>query len=587
MSGLSGISRTALFAGLFALVAIAAWALTIAFVFPGWFDPFWTYHSDAYISLANANSPAGIFDAATDPRPVVGVVTTLMAMLGHQGLFVALNVVLLGNVLLTAAVARTVFKDADLLLFAIAFGLYAFLIVLHPAQYVFATYDGAALICYFFLAIGLLAMITGRHLAIVWGACLLAFLSKETYHLSALILFGAYALDQRTVRGWLGLGGVIAAMAVTLAVGFLQRSMFISGGDDSAPYHVDLNPLSILDLLGRMISYGFNLAHLALLVLVVLGVVSGGINRLRLLMAVGVFVVAGLSSLLPYALLPNHFDAGYSFEASYFLFAPVFALACISPAVLRYVAIGLAALATGIQPVLAGPKYEMGRWSVEQQQRQARMWRALSAAAGDISPDATRILVIGTNFPFKPFDHSRALFALNIPRKLQFDVVKYGSEQDESHRARIAHLVTADQTQRNHYDRVWVFALTGDLILNFDPAADGVEIPLSEMAKYPALATVYPTGRAANWYDYMQCGNVLLDAGAFEPAEACLRTSIRTSGDNPYPHFYLGNALEKLGRLSEGRQAYAQAVAFEATSPNPAFKAALDALDAKIAGATP
>lgn len=557
-----------------AIVGGIVWGASLLFIFPGFFDPFWPNHSDAYIFVANSHTPNGLLDQLAGPRPVSSFLLTCIGWLGPQGFVGALHCILLLNLLLTLAIARRAYGATWSSGFVLCAALFFALVVLHPYQYVFGTYDATALLAYFFLSCALLAAQYRAPLYIVFSFLALSFLSKETYYASALFLFALQWFEHRDRKGLLVPAGVAVLIAATYLLNSALQSRFVTGDLHNGPYAIDLNPSSVLNLWIQYSLAGLNWAHLLALAAVVVAACWSFRAAPRILAVSGAMLVAGFLALLPNSIFPNHYFPGYAFEASYFLFAPIVAFAALPSKIMRIASICGALIAVVSSVVFVQQGYSASRWAVEQQMRQARIWRSLTIAAKELPESAQRVVVSGINFPFSPFDHSRSLLALNISEGVMFDVLSYGAPRADVKDPGISKMVDASIPLGN-YDAVWALSNDGTIVDLSSVSLSLANLFEGEVARYPALASLGAIEQPPSWYNYLSCGTALIGYEAWSDAERCLRRSIQLYQENPYPYYYLGGVLERLGRKREAIAEYAQSVSKQGASPNPAFEEAL------------
>lgn len=421
------------------------------------------------------------------------------------------------------------------------------------------------------------------------GLTLLAFLSKETYFVSAAFMAGAYAISQRLRPASLLPGvGVVAAGLVAFACERLIGSPFTAGGagpDD--PYRVVVGFASVWHQWLQYLSEGFNQASAAVVVLAIVGVAVGTGARSKETVWSMILPAAGLAALLPNCLLPNHHFAAYTWNTAYFFYAPIVMLGATS----RRKAVSLAAVVATVgvalySPVLSTKAFADQQWLLMNQRRQRHLLSATTTLARAIPRENESILVSGLDFPYSMFEYRSAAKSLGAPAGTKFYVIDYHAgkaasivtlfnKSDDS-----VSLVAPVRVKTLRFDEAWLIRDDGALIAKLQspalPPAKGGFSP-AEMLVYPALIDILGSvvHGSMDGYAYLRCGTRLLEYDNLTLAQRYLEAARPLIPDNPYPYYWLGVTFERQGKRSEARAAYQQAVAHQATSPNPAFQDAL------------
>ena len=110
-------------------------------------------------------------------------------------------------------------------------------------------------------------------------------------------------------------------------------------------------------------------------------------------------------------------------------------------------------------------------------------------------------------------------------------------------------------------------------------------VPLRDLVLFPALRPIREALRddPEAWYKLQEAGLVYWEWGQAEQAESMLLGAVRGGGGaNPYPYFYLGQISERRGESDWARRYYQRAVEREASSPNPAFREALERVGSAV-----
>jgi tetratricopeptide (TPR) repeat protein len=579
-------------------------ALALWLIFPGYYRPLWPHHSDFYIGPALVHAGFSLSDFMHLPRPTGALFLALIGHFGINGAMLAALVVVISNLVLLASLIRRALKLPLTFGFFVTFAGYTFLVFAHPYFYRFATYDGVAQfsLLLLLLAAGCWLRSWGQwspvSAAAAFALCLLSFLSKETYGLSALAVAALVGLKhwraQRSIAlvPFLSLG---LALLLAIWVNYLNSSPFTGAANfPDSPYRIDFSPPS---LFGQYIQYaraGLNgITTGALVLTVVLTLVVPEVKKYRAALLLP--LLAGALAILPNSALPNHFDAGYSWGAIALLYMPLMLMPLlIQRWGYRSVACGLSVLAL-LGMVHHGPGAG-SQWVLEQEARQRRLIKDLRPLITDLSAlaPAQHILVTGINFPFSPFDHALALRELGLGTLARFDVVSYfghsGGVPAIPQLDRVdsgVRVLMPNEVALQTYDQVWVFRNDGSLVqralrheypalVQAVPALPGIN-PLV----YPPLLDARLDEKGANLsaeqgFRLLNLGSALLGYENLEAAQYYLQRSYGLIPDNPYPAYFLGVSYEKQGSLSEALRWFERAVETDdRQNPNPAFAAAV------------
>jgi tetratricopeptide (TPR) repeat protein len=605
ITNLGTLKEIALLIGL----AMVIYGLVLRFIFPGYFNPAWPNHSDYYISAALAHSVSGFGDIIFEPRPVGFAFFKATGYLGIRGGIFAVIAVVLLNCVVTAALFRRVALIEMGWRFLLGFIAYVFLVFAHPYFHVFSTYDAFSQISYLLLIAAAWCLFqhnTVPRLGLIVAAtvlALLAFLAKETYGLSALILAAAWFLAKRqdgALRAAIPTISISAMLGSSLLINAMNGSPFTGGAKiGGSPYEIVLAPVRLLTEWSRYAAETFNAASTGLLLLLAFSTFIllrlTGIRRwLALLLP-----VAGALAWLPNACLPNHYMSGYSWNGAYLLYAPLLFVVPLWQAgrLFRFCSVVIIALALG-SPLLFDRAYKSNAWVLEQESRQRNLLQALGNITATLpnGGGVGRILITGINFTFSPFDHVMSMRSFPHMENIQLDVLAYahrtaapdlwGDPRDPSVR-----FIPPSEVVLSHYNHVWAFRSDGTLAKNVSEPGRFTSYSNAELGFSAAELLIYPNlfgifgdpsvqyfGRKPlGGYQYLECGGALLVYENLSGAEKCLTQSVRLIPDNPYPYFYLGQIHEKRGLFELAIASYEKAVAADnPKSPNPAFKNALE-----------
>ncbi|MBI3883561.1 MAG: hypothetical protein HY305_04920, partial [Sphingobacteriales bacterium] len=257
------------------VVAVVVHGLVLRFVFPGYYDPLWPIHSDFYLPVEIANSPASILSYITWPRPTGMVFFALIGKLGIHGSIAAIIFLGMLNAVLTALLIKSFLTINLNLKFLAVFITYVFLICSHPYFYSFYVHDAFSQLSYFLLLIGLFSFCELFNKSVLIATCslfvfsVLAFLAKETFGGAALVVSVVWFLYQRkkSVRdSIIPFVSIFIALIATFSFNFVIKSSFVT--NSNAAYKVDLNPASVLTEWFHYVKLGYNLGSVFLLILI-------------------------------------------------------------------------------------------------------------------------------------------------------------------------------------------------------------------------------------------------------------------------------------------------------------------------------
>ena len=587
--------RGALFGpqGLLLLAMVCgAYVAVLAFIFPGYFDPLYPIHSDIYFSPGlSARNPSltAYFDW---PRPAGYLAAHLFGLAGVRGFIFILVVITLVSTALTAdLVQRIVGRRLPLTMVA----LYAGLVFSHPQFYVNYVHDTLATLSYLYLIVGMTAwyLYVERPGPVRMALCVVPFLlaafTKETYFVTAVLFWTAQVLlcDGRVRRtAAVVLGVVLVAECAGLYWNLHSSETFMRLDDTSSVYAMDFSPSSMTSVLWF---YTKALMPWGVLIAVLAGLYAAFRER-RFFAPIATLCLGGFCALLPHAPLPHHLSAQYASTGAQLLLAPFLLAAAPFTGLsskrwmLGIGAAGWLAMAATVQR----PDYEQKRWAV----RQERINRNLMDTFprwNDLPPADRRILVTGLLTPVHPF-HNQHYILREFGEAREWTVA-VGRNIAKSHKPPVR-LTSAAEVDLWQFDRIFAFAPDGSLDGEWsrqDAAAlDGggeAEIPETDLVLFPALRPIREALRdnPEAWYKRQEAGLVYWEWGQAEQAESMLLAAVRRGGAaNPYPYFYLGQISEVGGESDWARRYYQGAVEREASSPNPAFREALERVGSAV-----
>ena len=343
-------------------------------VFPGFYAPTLFDHSDFYIPVALFHSAPGLLFMLAWPRPIGMAYLYATGALGVQGSVLAtLGVILLNITLVQMIVRRACHIDLTIGFFicAAAFDL---LIFAQPFFFAFAIHDALAQVSFFFLCVGFIFIVLRPQigwpeLAILGTASFCAFLTKETFAVSAVwlaLLIGYQRCQNRIVTIFVPALVIIAAFAAAAAYNLRVHSPFIEGSSDShSPYAQTHNIWIILTQFRDYVGAGMPLASIGLFLGLFIACWFGASSPRRRWAALAL-PVAGIAALLPNSVLPNHYFPGYSWNMGYLFFAPVLLVSAITlrRGLLRTAAPALVFAFAAAMPYFWHSRYALSDWSI-------------------------------------------------------------------------------------------------------------------------------------------------------------------------------------------------------------------------------
>jgi hypothetical protein len=179
--------------------------------------------------------------------------------------------------------------------------------------------------CLGMAAAGLLFLEPARRNASALAASALAIVLSALAKEDFLLFYGlalAYAAiraesgQRRAMLAWGG-AGLLVSLAMVAGVKFGASSSFLAGGDDSAPYRIVANPLSVATVAWSYLGGGGHPAMathgqvIRLCFLCAAAMAALGSLRARAPTPAAFFLLAALTLIAPYSVLPNHVNAYY------------------------------------------------------------------------------------------------------------------------------------------------------------------------------------------------------------------------------------------------------------------------------------
>ncbi len=584
------------FALALALALLAYWAC-LQFVFPGYFSPLDPLHSDYYLIPGITADGEPLAEKLHYPRPLGFLV---LWTIGHLGLAGATAVIVAVTLINAALMVELWRRLAPFALSWWAVLLYLASLFAHPQFYLNHSHDTMATLSLAYLLLAMHCWLSWRqggqrswYVAALLLLFVLAF-TKETYYPAAMLFWLVQVFDVPGGRRRWAVGffaGVVAFELTAVAVNLGTRNAFIQpSANPTDPYFMSLAPASLAAAFSKLLSYLFTpvLAVVTALSLLL------AFARRNLRRPAAVFFVAGLSALLPHAVLPNHIAPEYGWVGAVLCLSPILlisreSLAALLPAptprrlaaatTIAFAAVNLISIAGWS---LDRSPYEHHRWRTEQQQILGNVQLALPKLRA-AAADAREILVTGLKSPFHPFyiEHYESYIAFGFGRERRWTVTMMrdaprGGED-------LVRRMGAEGVNLTDFDLAFTFDPDGRLLRQVSKqelqqaAASSGEAPLADRILIPeleALAQPLDDDPTA-WEAHLKMGVAYWDWGWVPKARTHLETA-RTldGGRNSYPFFFLGQIAEGEGNRAEAARFYREALDRE--DSNPGFREALD-----------
>ena len=567
--------------------AVAVYLFVLKFVFPGYIRPFSPHHNDFYIPPGLAFDEFSFWQHLHFPRPAGFFLLELTGLLGLNGWVLVFILIALLNVV---AVVRLSERLAGRRAYPPWALLYMLLVLTHPCFYMDYVHDALATASLLYILLAMHAWLSfketnrRRYLGFCFVLFLLAWMTKETYFLSALVFWGVETIRSRDkLRRAAGL--TLVALAATFAVGLLLEvfsiNPFISThSSPGSPYYISFAAASVARCYFQLLQSLFTPLSLGS---VLLALCSLWRNRSMLFYGAALFV-AGLVALLPNSVLPNHIDLMYAWTGACLAFSPVLFIDWRPP--LRLSSRGAVpvavALLLGYAAVRANrPAYDQWNWNLAQE----RSNRNIIQSFPDLKQAPGRhFLASGVSVPFHPWTTSSFIRAKFGPHR-DWTVIQPRGSHPVS-KPPVA-FVDAAQVDITRFDQAFGYAEDGRLLRHWNAAelqrlaagggADRVLQPaliepLDALAKDPS-----------NWFYLMRVGVVYSDWGKLDQAERYLARSCEVNaGRNPYPPFFYGAVEDALGKTAAAIPLFEQAIEMDTKPGNPAFPEALRLARAKL-----
>jgi tetratricopeptide (TPR) repeat protein len=271
----------------------------------------------------------------------------------------------------------------------------------------------------------------------------------------------------------------------------------------------------------------------------------------------------------------------YAWTGATLAYAPVLFVPRLSRSLARAAQIAAASLLIGAFVWTNRPRYETHSWTIEQEKINRNIIAAYPSLKS-LSGLSRNILITGLSMPFHPFYTSSYVreefgwernWTVLVPRGLsgKFELP--------------VQLAKADTVNPADYDYAFGFDDEGKLISQWthtqlQQATSGEQ---RDRVLFPTLKGVFGDNSkwSGEWLPLLRAGQIYWQWGQLESAGICLRRSAELDGfHSSYPFFFLGQVSEDQGKFNEAAEDYTKAVALDGKPPNPAFREALDRVQA-------
>lgn len=384
---------------------LLAYFLCLRFLYPGYFAPAAPFHTDFYDYVGvTRNSWIQLLHY---PRPLTFL---LFKIIGFRDVRLSMTIgiaIALVNVILAMLYAGRVWPGDR----KVSAGAAVYLVILfsHSQFYIEHRHDMPASFSLLFLLLSLLGFASwlrtrspGGLLLAAVGAFSFGF-AKESFFLSAPLLIAPLflAFPTRRIATGVFLAFCMACEVLAFLVSRSHSSPFVDlTATATAAYHIDT---SISSMYGVFAGYLRDLFSWAGLGLAAIPLVLG-LRRPRELFVQIAVIAAGLATLLPLALLPNHIFPEYAWMAAPFAFMPIAFLPFDRLRSKTSGSLGLLLILFLCLYEFRAHQTERGlvfRWYLRQEAIGRNLYASLAAFDHDLTD--RRIAVAGLDTPFLPW----------------------------------------------------------------------------------------------------------------------------------------------------------------------------------------
>lgn len=469
----------------FMALLLGAWAMhfvVLYFIFPGYYNPLTFHHSDFYIPASFVYAPGDGYSFANLlnwPRPLFMYSYKLSGYLGHSGSVAwVVTIVFLNCVLLALLVKRVLGLKIDIY-FCLFYLLYCYLLFSQPYFYTFYSQDIGSQLSFLFLLLGTLGFIGVVEKNSILASLILffcascAFLIKETYLLSigfVAFCWFVYYIKQNSLKAISPGLAILFAGIIAALINFKTKSVFVNpDAEQGSPYHIVLNPFSVLKELARYSNEAIAPALVVVFSLLLFQLYKSYKNRM-LLIAFFACAIFALLAWLPNALLPFHHYQGYSFNGLYVFFGVTFfAVKMLQDQLYsKKILLAFTVLAV-LSPLSSLHNYGDTRntWVIAQEKIQTNMLAGFRKATAQLLPqeNSVNVLVSGITAPFHPFVFPESIRSFKGGEKANYYfIVPKEFPANQGKQVDLVNFIGESDRDSVAYDQEWKFDEQGNLV---------------------------------------------------------------------------------------------------------------------------
>lgn len=364
-------------------------------LFPGKFDPFWPFHNDSYLPV-QVSAYSRLQDILLSPRPFFIAFMHLTGVFGIRGSLFLTYLVSLFLVPLIAYVwilfTRKSLRDSKFLFFV-----YLLFVFSHSYWYTWANFDTNSQLSLFLTLFGIIFCVRCNYFY-AFLFFLSAALSKETFFLVTPLILSAFYLI-KSFNIVYAIFTYATCVCISIIHSTFVGSVFTSGlsGSSDSNYTISVG-ISTLYNLAKYIYVGYSILEIFLFGLIMLFTIFFTRSIAHFLFFCLIFLL-GLLSLVPNAIIENHFFGGYSLSSAYFFYACVFMI----PFTKRIFSARNILFLLLIIGILFSRNYSAVSWYVIQQDSQRNLLKSLISECSKLENAKKYILISGLSIPFSPF----------------------------------------------------------------------------------------------------------------------------------------------------------------------------------------
>jgi len=447
----------------FSLYTITLFFLTILanitallVLFPGKFDPLWPFHNDSYVPV-QVSAYSRLQDILLSPRPFFIAFMHLSGFFGIRGSLFLTYLISLFVVFLFAYIwilfTRKSLRDSTFLVFV-----YLLFLFSHSYWYTWANFDTNSQLSLLLTLLGILFCVQCNYFC-AFVFFLSAALSKETFFLVTPLILSAFSLI-RSFNILYSIFIYIFCVFISIIHSTFVGSVFTSGvsGSSDSNYTISVG-ISTLYNLAKYIYVGYSILELYLFGLIMLFSIIF-LRSIAHFLFLCLIILLGLLSLVPNAILENHFFGGYSLSSAYFFYACVFMI----PFTKKMFSVKNILFLSLIIGILFSRNYSAASWYVIQQDSQRDLLKSLIFECSKLENAKKYILISGLSIPFSPFYYGGGpVQSISGCANSQFDIEQVAIVPSTPSWFRTGVRVTGIQyiygkvRDISKYDHVWLF----------------------------------------------------------------------------------------------------------------------------------